>query len=66
MNAQIQNDVYDLRVSAYPFDTEIDQKLDDLRPKFEHTLRELIRLCMDWSGGVPPMGHSCREEREAP
>lgn len=59
MNTQIQSAVPE--ISSY-FDAEIDEKLDSLRPHFERMLRELLRLCMDWSGGIPKACGVCHDE----
>lgn len=62
MNTPTQNAASNL--ASYPFDNGIDQKLDHLKPKFEHTLRELVRLYMDWSGEVPDGCRVYRERRD--
>jgi hypothetical protein len=65
MSGQIQNGVSSPSIASYLFDEELDQKLDALRPKFELTLRELMRLCIDWSGGVPDYYRkTTRDERD--
>lgn len=47
------------------FEADMDEKLDKLRPRFETTLRELIRLYMDWSGEAPHVDCLYREDEFA-
>jgi hypothetical protein len=59
MNTQTQNAAPEI---SSCFDAGIDEKLDILRPRFERMLRELLRLCMDWSGDVPKTCGVCHDE----